>query len=255
MKTIDGLVLGGWRHLHGCFEWLVELGFYLHQVFHAPLILHHKDINSLLYLQLRPPSRIIIPSLPLLHPPALLPPPPLPLLHLPSPPPLPFLDPIQQRHRLPPHLLLQPPIHPRLPPIQQPHLPHKHHHLLHPPQPVQKPLLDPLQRAVPLRFQHHGAVGVRVSDFLPEDARHGGFEGGAEVELVEAEEAAVGVHEAVVVHHACHEAGCEGVAGEEGDGWHWVAVWVWGRSLVHGSLLSFFVCGREGGGLERYCLR
>lgn len=57
-------------------------------------------------------------------------------------------------------------------------------------------------------------VAVRVwgGELAAEDGRHGGLEGGAKVELVEAEEALVGVHDAVVVVHGEHEAAREGVA-------------------------------------------
>lgn len=56
----------------------------------------------------------------------------------------------------------------------------------------------------------------------PEDAAHGGLEGGAEVELVEAHEALGGVHDAVVVVHGHHQAAGEGVAVDEGDRGHGV---------------------------------
>ena len=58
---------------------------------------------------------------------------------------------------------------------------------------------------------------------MSEDAGHGCFEGSTEFKFVETEEAAVGIHEAVVVHHGCHDAGGEGVAVDEGDGRHGVA--------------------------------
>lgn len=55
-------------------------------------------------------------------------------------------------------------------------------------------------------------VGSWVGDFRPKNGRHGGLEGRAELELVEAREAARGVHDAVVVVHGEHEAAGEGMA-------------------------------------------
>lgn len=54
-----------------------------------------------------------------------------------------------------------------------------------------------------------------------------------ELELVEADEAVVRVHGAVVVHHGGHEACGEGVAVQQGEGWHGVAG-EWGFVLARG---------------------
>lgn len=62
-----------------------------------------------------------------------------------------------------------------------------------------------------------------------EDRGHGGFEGEADVEFVEAEEAGAGGRgggggeDAVVVVEGEHEAAGEGVAVDEGYGGGWVA--------------------------------
>lgn len=49
---------------------------------------------------------------------------------------------------------------------------------------------------------------------------HRTLQRGAELELIEAHEAAFWVHDAVVVVHGQHEAACEGVAVHPGDGGH-----------------------------------
>ena len=55
---------------------------------------------------------------------------------------------------------------------------------------------------------------------MSEDGGHGGLEGGAEEDFVEAEVALGGRGEAVVVRHGEHQAAGKGVSVEKGDGGH-----------------------------------
>ena len=61
---------------------------------------------------------------------------------------------------------------------------------------------------------------------MTKDGGHGGGERRAELKFVDADEAPMGVHGAVVMHHCGHEAACKGMAVHEGDGWHWVPLYV-----------------------------
>lgn len=75
-----------------------------------------------------------------------------------------------------------------------------------------------------MAFEGDFAEDAVGGEFGAEEGCHGGLEGGAEEDFVEAEEAFWGGGEAVVVGHGEHEAAGVGVAVEEGEGWHWEAV-------------------------------
>lgn len=67
---------------------------------------------------------------------------------------------------------------------------------------------------------------------MTKDGGHGGGERGAELKFINANEAPMGVHDAIVMHHCGHEAACKGVAVHEGGRWHWVPLYV---SACHSS--------------------
>src|SRR4051812_17623027 len=69
-------------------------------------------------------------------------------------------------------------------------------------------------------FQHHTPVKVWSCQFVPEDGRHGRWEGCTEVEFVHAEESFLQVHDSVVVAHGQDEAAGEGVTVDERYRWH-----------------------------------
>lgn len=158
-------------------------------------------------LTLKTSSQLRLPIL--AHPLLDLPPPPrLPLILGPEPTPVLLLLPrvvLQQVQTLLVHLHLQEPVHARLPPPREGPLGHQAQDLVPAPRDVDDARGGGLDAAEPPGLEDHGAVDAGVGHLDAEDGAHGGLERGAELELVEAGEAARRVHDAVVVVHGEHE--------------------------------------------------
>lgn len=119
---------------------------------------------------------------------------------------------LQQVQRLPIHFHLQQAIHARLTFDRKFPLLDEAEDLVPPTGQVDDPPLGGLESAEPAGLEDEVAVRVRIRDLEAEDGGHGGFQGGTELELVEAAETLVRVHDPVVVVHGEHEAAGEGVA-------------------------------------------
>lgn len=103
------------------------------------------------------------------------------------------------------HFLLHLPVRLALGLLGELHLPDEGQRLVDATHAVDDALFQRLQGRIPLALEDHVPEGGHAQ-FDPEDGSHAGLEVRTEVELVQAHETLVGVHDAIVVHHCRHEA-------------------------------------------------